>query len=410
MDYSKLLDLTTELGYQLAMCGAETFRIEESINLILKAYGVEAEAFAIPNCMHVSIKTDDGTPMTRMRRVGEHGTDLDAVERFTGLSRRICAEKPEPEVALQWLKETQSGRRYYKMIATMLGYFVGSFGFSVLFGGTLLDGVFSGVCGLVVWVCSHFMDKLGANLFFKTISSSFLLALVAYSFGGLGIADNPDCVSIGALMLLVPGLLFTNAMRDIIYGDTNSGVNRIVQVLLVAVAIALGTAASWNVAAAIWGVPVGIDAINYTLVQQLIPCVLGCIGFAIYFNIHGPGILICALGGMLTWVVYVLVTEWSGNDLNGYFWGAFAASAYSELMARIRKYPAISYLVVAVFPLIPGAGVYYTMRYAVMGQMDAFAAQGMHTAAIAGLMAVGILLVSTVFRIILNWQRRKKHK
>ncbi|MBQ5803878.1 MAG: threonine/serine exporter family protein, partial [Bacteroidales bacterium] len=78
-----------------------------------------------------------------------------------------------------------------------------------------------------------------------------------------------------------------------------------------------------------------------------------------------------------------------------------------ELMARVRKCPAISYLVVAIFPLIPGAGVYYTMRYAVLGQMDLFASQLMHTAAIAGIMAVAILLVSTSVRL---WFSRKIKK
>jgi hypothetical protein len=76
------MDLVINLGYKLAMSGAETFRVEESINLILKAYGLEAEAFAIPNCLHVSIKTEGGKPMTRMRRIGDHGNDLDAVERY----------------------------------------------------------------------------------------------------------------------------------------------------------------------------------------------------------------------------------------------------------------------------------------------------------------------------------------
>ena len=55
MEYSKLLDMATDLGYGLAMNGAETFRVEESISRVLAAYEVEAEVFVIPNCMHVSI-------------------------------------------------------------------------------------------------------------------------------------------------------------------------------------------------------------------------------------------------------------------------------------------------------------------------------------------------------------------
>jgi uncharacterized membrane protein YjjB (DUF3815 family) len=102
-----------------------------------------------------------------------------------------------------------------------------------------------------------------------------------------------------------------------------------------------------------------------------------------------------------------LTLHFGGSDLSGYFWGTLVAAAYSEIMARVRKCPATSYLVVAIFPLIPGAGVYYTMRYAVLGQMDLFANQLMHTAAIAGIMAVAILLVSTSVRLWFNWKFRK---
>ena len=70
MEYSKLLDMATDLGYELAMSGAETFRVEDSISRVLAAYGIQSEVFAIPNYLIVSILTEDGTPMTRMRRIG----------------------------------------------------------------------------------------------------------------------------------------------------------------------------------------------------------------------------------------------------------------------------------------------------------------------------------------------------
>ena len=102
------------------------------------------------------------------------------------------------------------------------------------------------------------------------------------------------------------------------------------------------------------------------------------------------------------------MTDLCASELLGFFWGSVFASFYSEVMARIRKCPAIAYLVVSIFPLIPGAGVYYTMLSAVQGHMTAFAQKGMYTAATAGLMAVGILLVSTVFRLWSTWVREHK--
>ena len=407
MDYNKLLDLTADIGYRLTMCGAETFRVEESINRILDSYGIQSEVFAIPNCLHVSIETPDGTPITRMRRIGSHGNDLDAVEKYNTMCRTICRKKPDLDTMRQWLLATDRARVYYSSRAVMLGYFLGSFGFSIVFGASVKDAVLSGLCGLIVYYVNNFMSGLRANSFFSTIASAFFLALPAYAMSVFGIADNADMVIIGALMLLVPGLLFTNAMRDIIFGDINSGVNRIVQVFLTAAAIALGTAVAWNCAAFLWKSPVTADPLAYSLYFESVGCLLGCIGFAIIFNIHGPGGLLCAAGGVLAWVTYCLVLNITGDDIMGYFWGEVVSSAYSEIMARIRKYPAISYLVVSVFPLIPGAGVYYTMTHAVSGDMAAFAAQGMHTIAIAAIMAVGILLVSTSVRMWGVWKARK---
>ena len=257
--------------------------------------------------------------------------------------------------------------------------------------------------GLVTGV----LGKRRVSQFFITIAAAFFMAWLAYGLGVARICQRTDAVIIGALMILVPGLLFTNAMRDIIYGDTTSGLNRVVQVFLVAAAIALGTAGAWNLSSLLWGMPVSQIAVSYAIGVQCLFAALGCVGFSILFNIHGPGVILCTIGGGLSWLVYRVAGELGCGDIVCYFWSALFASVYSETMARVRKYPAISYLVVSIFPLIPGAGVYYTMTYAVLGQMDQFARQGMHTAAIAGIMAVGILLGSTVFRIYSDWKLKK---
>ena len=408
MEYSKLLDLATEIGYELAMCGAETFRVEESINRMMQAYDIDAEVFVIPNCMHISIEPVIGRPLTRMRRIGDHGNDLDGVERFTSLSRRICAEQPAPEIAAQWLKETRQQRKFYSMPVYYISHFITCIGWCMLFGGTFVDSICSAFCGLLLGVINQFLNRMSPNPFFQTMAGAFPVALLAYGLGALGIAQNPDCVIIGVLMLLVPGLLITNAMRDIIYGDTNSGINRLVQVLLIAVAIVLGTGAAWNLASSLWGTPVGLGLVNYSLLLQCVHCFLACYGFAVLFNIHGNGIFLCVLGGVLSWCTYVLAQRFGCDNLTAYLLAGIFSAAYAEIMARIRKYPAISYLVVSIFPLIPGAGVYYTMNYAVQGQMAEFASKGMQTAAIAGVLAVGILLVSTSFRLLSLWQRKRK--
>ena len=407
MNYNLLMDLAIDLGYELAMSGAETFRVEESVTRLLKAYDVESDVFAIPNYIMVTIRRKDGTPVTRMRRIGYHGNNMDSVEKYSGLSRRFVTETPTLEEGHQWLSDARKCCRSYSRKTQYMGHLLGAGGFGLFMGGTMADGICAGLCGLLVGIVDKYLDGLKANQFFRTIASSFLMSMLAYAFGAIGLAPNPDAVTIGALMLLVPGLLFTNAMRDIIYGDTNSGVNRIVQVFLVAAALSLGTAVAWNLSSMIWGEPKNLGLAEYNFATEYVLCFVGCIGFSILFNIHDLGVIICALGATLVWVVFVITEQLTGSGIVGYFWGAVFASAYSEMMARIRKYPAITYLVISIFPLIPGAGVYYTMNHAVQGDMEAFAAQGMYTGAIAGIMAIGILMVSTTVRIYHVWRTRK---
>ena len=408
MNYSALLDLATDLGYELAMCGAETFRIEESINRVLKTYDVTSEVFAIPNCLIVSIETPEGKLMTRMRRIGYHGNDLDGVECFNAICRAICNRKPSMEEARQWLNSNHLIRRSFSVPVYLLGNVLGAFGFAFFFGGNLTDALLAGICGLVLGLMGRFMGTMKTNPFFKTITSSFVMACIAYAMAGMGLTNNVDAVIIGSLMILVPGLLFTNAMRDIIYGDTNSGVNRIVQVLLIAMAIALGTAAGWGVTADIWTHTAPNPTIDYPGLMQCAVCLIGCIGFAILFNVHSWGLPLCAIGGCFTWAIYLIAMEVTGNLYVANFWATAFAATYSEVMARIRKYPATSYLVVSLFPLLPGAGIYYTMGYALDGNMTLALHKGLQTAAVAGVMAVGILVISTAVRASSIW--RASHK
>ena len=410
MNYDTLLKFTTDLGYRLAMCGAETFRVEESVNLIMQSYGIKAEVFAIPNNLTVSIETPDGKPMTRMRRIGYHGNDLDSVERYSALSRRICTEKPDPELAMELLQQCRKARRDHHWLAVLLGYFLASAAFGIFFGGKLLDALIGGLGGAVAGGSIMFMDRFKANNFFQTMLASFPLALIPYLFGALGVIGNPDAAIIGAVMTLIPGLLFTNAMRDIIFGDTNSGVNRIVQVLLIALAIACGTSFAWNAATALWGEPVSIASIDYSFMIQSLACCVGVVGFSFLFNVRGKGLVLCMVGAIVCWGVYTLVLLFGGDENTAMFIGSMYAAIHAEIMARVRKCPAIGFLIMALLPLIPGSSLYYTMNYAVRGEMALFASKGMSTIIFAGLMAAGVLLISTSMRMWTVWKFEHKLK
>lgn len=123
-----------------------------------------------------------------------------------------------------------------------------------------------------------------------------------------------------------------------------------------------------------------------------------CAAFSCLYHIPGKMILPASLGGSLGWLVFLLLS-FTGNDLLQYFAATVATAIYAETLARGMKRPATEFQVVALLPLVPGGGIYYTMEYCVIGNNAEFLRTGLHTLGIAGALAMGILLVSSAFRL-----------
>ena len=130
--------------------------------------------------------------------------------------------------------------------------------------------------------------------------------------------------------------------------------------------------------------------------ELILPCVYAftaCMGFSLVFNIHGAGIFVCACGGGLGWLCYLLSAPLVHSDIVQSFLAAMTISVWAELMSRLRKCPVTSYLV-------PGGGIYYSMQYAMNGDVDGFLNELMHTLGLAGALAVGVLVVASLVRVL----------
>ena len=146
------------------------------------------------------------------------------------------------------------------------------------------------------------------------------------------------------------------------------------------------------------------------LTGYVLPCVYAfaaCIGFSFLYNVHGFGMVICAVGGALGWLPFLPSAPLVGSDLIQIFVASLVISIYSEVMARIRKCPVTGYLMIALFPLVPGGGIYYAMEYAINGETDLFLSTLLHTLGLAGSLAVGILQVSSAVRLVIGLRRRR---
>ena len=254
MDYDQLLKISAELGFGLLRSGAEIYRVEESVERVLMAYGVtDPQVFAIPSLLIVTIGGVEGRPITQIKRLRAAAPNMDRVELLNDLCRRICRDTPSAGEALAEL-DAIMGRPLYPLALHVAACSLTAFCFALVFGGNLADACCAAVIGVVIRLAVAFMEGLGTNPFFRNIIASGIVAIMAMVSVHYGLGQRAAKIIIGTLMNLVPGVMITNCMRDIIAGDLIAGLFRLVEALMVGTAIALGAGIAISAARMIWGV------------------------------------------------------------------------------------------------------------------------------------------------------------
>ncbi len=242
-EHNKFLEAIITLARGLIQSGAEMWRVEDSLTRILRAYQfVESEVYASSSLIVVTIKTSDGEYFTQSARVGQLGNNFALMEELNGLSRRICTVQLSPEEILEkvdniLLKGTSD-------IYMLTGHILAVVGFTLFFGGTLLDALAASLIGVLVFLVKKIPVVKKINyLFFVLIMNIITCSLAIFSVK-IGFANNTAMVIIGTVMLFIPALSLMNGVRDMFNRDIISGLFRIIEGSLIAVSIAAGTGVS----------------------------------------------------------------------------------------------------------------------------------------------------------------------
>lgn len=241
---NKILHELLDLGEAMLINGAEVKRVEDTLNRMGAAYGASRmNVFVITSSVVVTMTLADGRELTQTRRIAKPGgTDFRKLEELNALSRRCCM-LPLPPEELQREIHRLTGARTSR-VKFYGGSILAAGSFSVFFGGGLTDGIAAALFAVLVCVLQEHMSPYCTN----TVIFNFLCALLtglaictaANLLGMVQIVVHIDKVIIGDIMLLIPGIAMTNAVRDVLLGDTISGVMRLTETLLWAVSLACG--------------------------------------------------------------------------------------------------------------------------------------------------------------------------
>jgi uncharacterized membrane protein YjjP (DUF1212 family) len=221
--------------------GAEIYRVEETVYRICVSYGLkEADVFATPTGIIISATDENGNTISKVKRIKTRTVDLDKISRVNNLSREICTKNLSIELVQASLENINNSKKYSKNTTFIASSMVAGF-FTLVYGGSSRDFIVSLFIGPIIQFFSIILSKIQANSFFINALGGAIASFVALLGTSIGIGDSTDNIVIGSVMLLVPGLIITNAIRDTIEGDLITGLSRASEAFLIAIAIALGS-------------------------------------------------------------------------------------------------------------------------------------------------------------------------
>ncbi len=246
LEYNKILKLSVLAGRIMLESGGEIYRAEEMVPYIAKIYGAkDCQCYATPGMITVSLIGDDDKAYTVMRLIRPNQTDLSKVDKLNDFSRSLASNIPdilEAENHLRGIEATAA----YKGIVMVLACALAAGSFAIAFAGDIQDMICATVAGGILRVLVSFLNQSKLNPFFVNLIGGMISAFFGTMSARIGIGTHGDIITISILMLLVPGLMMTNAIRDIAAGDMVSGTNRSIEAIFIAAALGAGAGLVYN--------------------------------------------------------------------------------------------------------------------------------------------------------------------
>jgi uncharacterized membrane protein YjjP (DUF1212 family) len=250
MDDNMLLSLALDAGEIMLISGAETHRVEDTMERILSRGGNNMpEAVALSTMLIVSIHSPLSGSLTMTRKVPQKNTHFAKICRVNELSRRFVAGQLGIEEAYRQLGEIYKEPSYSSLL-TIASYGIASAAFTVLFWGGMADGMVAFCTGILLGIFMRVLSSIKTPYFLNSLIGGIFAGLSALFFYHIGWSGDYKIVIVSSIMPLLPGVTITNAIRDILEGNFLSGTSKVMEAALIGMAVAGGVGVSLSIFAA----------------------------------------------------------------------------------------------------------------------------------------------------------------
>ncbi|WP_066306278.1 threonine/serine exporter family protein [Bacillus sp. FJAT-29814] len=251
MEFSKdntyeIMEVCLLAGKIILQSGGETYRVEDTMMRMAAALGIEnSHSYVTPTGIIFSAEGEEPTK-TKLIRISERSTDLEKVALVNSISRKISSGEIGLIEAKRQLKQLEDLDLTFPLMLQVAAASLATGCFMIMFKGVWADffpAMISGGAGYMSFIYFH---RFVPIKFFSEFLAAFVIGLVSLIFVKTGLGQQLDKIIIGSVMPLVPGLLLTNAIRDLMAGHLVSGLSKGAEAFLTAFAIGAGIAVILN--------------------------------------------------------------------------------------------------------------------------------------------------------------------
>ncbi len=386
-----VLEVASEAGHILLENGAEISRVEDTMERISSHYGVHTGHFFVLS--NGIFTTSSSNKYANVEFIPIRGIQLSKVVEVNRLSYRIAADKvslTQARAELDAIRDEPMKPAWEQIVGSAFG----AAGFCAVFGGGFMDCAAAFVVGALLYLFLLFVSSRYLSKIVGGICNSLVATLLCLASYRLGFGSSLSNIIIGAIMPLIPGVPFVNGVRDLADSDYIAGTTRLTDAMLGFFCIALGVGTSFVLDGSIFqgmielkGVTVNAETAG--LGWQTLAAFIGTFAFAILFGVPRQQYATCGIIGAIGWAAFLIMTRAGiAGTMVSITFSTVLICLMSRMVAVWDKCPSTVYLLCGIFPLVPGAGIFWFTYYLVAEKFRLSMTTGFN----AGMAAIAIVL------------------
>ena len=366
------LEIVVESGRILMESGAEIYRIQDTMEHMAAALQIKHfSAYVVNRGIFASGINHEGIQESKIISTPDSAIHLGRIEAVNALSRDLDTEKSNMTVEdLSFRLQEIRKDTIAPLWKTLSAYFISTGFFSIAIGSSWPDALASAFSVLIMGLVMYLIDNHIRSTVLQTIIQCVIITISANIMYQLGIGGHRGLIILGGFVLLVPGALYTNSIREFSENNYSTGMSLLMTSAVICFSMAVGALLGTELlpfADQITDYFPNIISTPAIILLRAIAAGIATAAFAFLYNSPRKYFLDQGIMGAISWLLCMIMNIYFHRLALSVFTSAFVSTMISRFLAVKRKCPRTVFLSISIFPLLPGLSLFWSVYMLMTG-------------------------------------------